>query len=1052
MVWDPARVGVADYLGGVDESSKRAPRQHKVDPTFDDYGNVTAQTATTKGGVRSEFTLDYRLPNTSAWLVDLPKDYRFRSWTPSLHGAPSFRHVRFQHDTQGRLTTQWIEPTSTDDDIKQTITYERDPAYGSYGQVTGVTRTAPGVGDPRFTGVDWHDWTGEQIFPSREWNGLAHTTTLVHHPAYGLLLAEANPDGIETLYQYDDLGRPRGTAVEGGDSVELTYAEQPFQKLEVTAKTASGDVRSTVLDKLGRPTMRTVRGLDGNVKRTTMSYNVLGQLHSRSNWSDGAETLEMTLHWVDTLGRPRRVERPDGTKLETTYAGLFEATHYDAKDAEKRQVVDVDGRLVETYAVVDGEEVLSSSIEYKPFDLPGITYDADGNVTELFYDHLGRRMREADPNAGTTRLFYNGFGEIRRAERGTGTIDPTVYHRDVLGRIRTMDTADGTVTFTWDGTNGTGKLAKEFSADGTRVEYRHDDAGRVSGSTWWKAGGSESFELDVKRDDHGRVVKTIYPAVNGQRLVIANVYEGAYVQRVEDATDPLNPKPLWTITERAADGALSAGEFGDGLAYYAAKYDAMGQPTRLQTYRGPTDYLMDIEYTPDANGNVERREDHVAGRVETFGYDELHRLRKWTNARGATSLTRDFKYDPIGNLEKVLSGATVLEEFVDRGAAGPQKLDHSTGGVTYDYDHRGRQIRAGDRRVTYTAFDLPRQVKGGGTTWNYQYTASGERFREVDGLGILERIYVGGLYERHKAGTRQTHVHHVHGPDGPVADIVVDGSGRRVSYVVPDALGSTAVRFDETLAPGAAPERLHYDPFGRRIEADGSAWAGSWGALTLGFAGAEQAPMGLIQMGGRAYDPAQRRFLCPDPLVSDPYFDQARHRYSYAHNNPATLTDPSGYSPTGQWGAVPPAWLCGYVSPVQLSFSSYPGGGPMSTLQVRTGLPDVTPGSYRTPTPTGLQFTGPGYAGGDVVARALIDYGVDALLQEYGDAAIYHVRRGGRGGGVCRRERPRRELRGELMAGDHGRRWRGRRGSAALRQPDHPVGRAGDARGWRNGR
>ncbi|MGK3969887.1 hypothetical protein WMF38_32100 [Sorangium sp. So ce118] len=131
-----------------------------------------------------------------------------------------------------------------------------------------------------------------------------------------------------------------------------------------------------------------------------------------------------------------------------------------------------------------------------------------------------------------------------------------------------------------------------------------------------------------------------------------------------------------------------------------------------------------------------------------------------------------------------------------------------------------------------------------------QCTASGERFRDTDGLGLLERVYVGGLYERHKAGTRQTHVHHVHGPDGPAADIVVDGSGRRVSYVVPDALGSTAVRFDATLAPPEQP------------------------------------------------------------------------------------------------------------------------GDPTSWPKVRATLPDVTPDSYRTPTATGPQLTGPGYAGGDQVARA----------------------------------------------------------------------------------
>ncbi|WP_437952614.1 hypothetical protein [Sorangium sp. So ce296] len=107
--------------------------------------------------------------------------------------------------------------------------------------------------------------------------------------------------------------------------------------------------------------------------------------------------------------------------------------------------------------------------------------------------------------------------------------------------------------------------------------------------------------------------------------------------------------------------------------------------------------------------------------------------------------------------------------------------------------------------------------------------------------------------------------------------------------------------------------------------------------------------------------------------MSDPYFDQARHRYSYAHNNPATFTDSIGY-----W--VPPAWLCGLfvnagyltIGSFQFSFGSYSplGGGPLSWPEVRATLPDVTPDSYRSPTPTGLTFSGPGYAGGDVVARA----------------------------------------------------------------------------------
>ena len=261
------------------------------------------------------------------------------------------------------------------------------------------------------------------------------------------------------------------------------------------------------------------------------------------------------------------------------YVGLLESVYYDAKRARKRQIRDVDDRLIETYSVVGGTEVRSSSIEYKPFDLPGILRDADMNPTEIFYDPLGRKQREEDPTTGTTRLYYSGLGELRREERGpgTGTADAIVYHRDKLGRVQTMDTADGTVTFDWDAPNGTGKLEKEIGFDGTAVHHRYDEMSRLSGSTWVTADGAESFDIDVKRDEHGRVVQTLYPDMGGgQRLTIEQVFDGAYVKSVVDATDPTHRKPLWTITERTADGALRAGQFGDAIATYKAQYDAMG--------------------------------------------------------------------------------------------------------------------------------------------------------------------------------------------------------------------------------------------------------------------------------------------------------------------------------------------------------------------------------------------------------------------------------------------------------------------------------------------
>ena len=76
---------------------------------------------------------------------------------------------------------------------------------------------------------------------------------------------------------------------------------------------------------------------------------------------------------------------------------------------------------------------------------------------------------------------------------------------------------------------------------------------------------------------------------------------------------------------------------------------------------------------------------------------------------------------------------------------------------------------------------------------------------------------------------------------------------------------------------------------------------GDWIAPPSGrdyFTGHDQDDeFGLINMGGRIFDPKQRQFLTPDPVVTAPLSGQNHNRYSYVLNNPATLTDPSGFSP-----------------------------------------------------------------------------------------------------------------------------------------------------------
>ncbi|HET9396380.1 MAG TPA: RHS repeat-associated core domain-containing protein, partial [Nitrospiraceae bacterium] len=53
--------------------------------------------------------------------------------------------------------------------------------------------------------------------------------------------------------------------------------------------------------------------------------------------------------------------------------------------------------------------------------------------------------------------------------------------------------------------------------------------------------------------------------------------------------------------------------------------------------------------------------------------------------------------------------------------------------------------------------------------------------------------------------------------------------------------------------------------------------------------------MGLIHMNGRVQDSVTGRFLSADPIIQAPLNLQDLNRYSYAWNNPLTVTDPSGF-------------------------------------------------------------------------------------------------------------------------------------------------------------
>jgi RHS repeat-associated protein len=324
---------------------------------------------------------------------------------------------------------------------------------------------------------------------------------------------------------------------------------------------------------------------------------------------------------------------------------------------------------------------------------------------------------------------------------------------------------------------------------------------------------------------------------------------------------------------------------------------------RLATLReGPA---LALGYAYHADGKVSVRADSIADREERFAYDGMERLERWKIVHkipgapglpGGLGTVRDtsYAYDDIGNLKQVFVGGALAEDNTYGGNGRPHALTGNVHSV-YFYDDRGRQEDAPGRAVTYTDFDLLQTITTPFGITRFSYDAGGARVKKSGPEG--ETVTLAGLYERReRAGGGLEHMFYVHGSEGPVAQVIqAEGSSKHVmTYVHTDLLGSVGALTD---ADGALlGEARYYEPFGARRDKDGGPAPGvSPVEAALGFTGhRHDDELGLIDMRGRVYDPALRRFITPDPHVTDPLDGQSYNRYSYVANDPVNRTDPTG--------------------------------------------------------------------------------------------------------------------------------------------------------------
>jgi RHS repeat-associated protein len=753
---------------------------------------------------------------------------------------------------------------------------------------------------------------------------------MLYHPAFGAISDEISANGVESQVVFDGLGRARKTSRAGETPVFIYSGPRTNvggKLIGSYVDTSGTGVVSThsEYDEYGRALLQQHVGFDGTAIYRQTKYDSLGRLQSVTRSGFGQPAATGTTYAYDGLNRVLSITPPDGNATISKYT-FFEAHVFDAVKHESYSVRDLDGRVVKSAGMGDNNVVAAVMFQYGNFNQIKSITDSQNNVSRIYYDQRGRRVNLSDPDAGASTFHYNGFGDLTELDVPgiNGSVVPaqTFYKRDALGRVVHIDNADGATDFTWDTSPyGIGLLASQSSPSVAQT-FEYDWYGRPSKETWTVA--KESFDMLTSYDGSGRVSTVSYPEVPGRnsRFTVQRSYSSTnYLANVSEVDLP-TPVKFWEVQARNADDQLLQGQFGNGRLSKRAYEPTMGRLksiTDMACVGGNcvgADFSLGYTYLND--GNVESRTDSVTGRAETFGYDALNRLTAWDLTYSGNTRKTGYKYDDIGNLTDVtvagVPSATESNTPYPSGACsappgapcpGPHALQSAIiGGVTqtFGYDTRGRQINAPGRHVAFSEANLPTLVDTSAGSTVFLYDAAGSRVKKVG--PSEETLTLGGLYERRvtKGGTK--HVFFVSGGDGNMTQVsFTEGTPNsdRIEYLHTDALGSTAAVTDDT----GGVTRSYREPFGARIDANGSSFSGTLGDVRRGFTGHDSDDdLMLVNMKGRIYDPSQRRFISPDPLVSAPAKAQSYNRYSYVWNNPLSFTDPSGFesgapAPTG---------------------------------------------------------------------------------------------------------------------------------------------------------
>ena len=717
----------------------------------------------------------------------------------------------------------------------------------------------------------------------------------------GSMLSTVDPNGFNTTYQYDVLGR--ATRVNNPNGLGFTAYTYNDQANYVDITNENGWHTRQVYDGLGRLAI-TEKFLGSTSYNETYRYN---WQNKKTMYKDPlGNTYTYT---YDLLGRLSNTTKPDQTEVRRFYndTGSWvriadENGNYQCSvlDRMNRLISIVENAssncqagIVSNYyydEIGDLTQVINAnqkSTTYAIDNLGRLTkvYFADATAQSYTYDNIGNVIKKVDQKQYSTLYSYDSMNRLSIVSycgppvTGT-TISSASYTYDKDGNLVKLQNKNTTLTNTYDARSRT--LSEKYAVNTNATTVNLGCVGTGLPTT---SGSSLTYTISYRYN--GEVMANMtYP----DGLVVKYAYDG--LGRVTTASKSGSSTNYATFTYYNCPCAerIKGIGFGDGtVANYT--YDSLTRPSTIKVVSGNT-LLLNLSYTYRNTGTVSSITGKLNGASinEQYTYDQLNRIVGSTLIDGGTTNTLSYKYDRVGNrLNQTLNGATTSYTI---NQANNELTGSSVTGtsIASSYDPNGNLATSNvttRRTVNWKyAWSFSNQLvqvsSNGAVQGTYAYDGMERRVESIESSTTFY-AYLGTetLYESVVSGAKTDYVY--------AASLrIAKVSGTTTSYYHPDALGSTRLVTTTGNKGVTVVFSDNYQPYGQ----DNGTPTGS---ETYKFTGKPYSTASnLYYYYSRWYNPTIGRFISQDPKGPKLTIPETFNQYIYVSDNPTINIDPTG--------------------------------------------------------------------------------------------------------------------------------------------------------------